>query len=231
MAKSDQTQTETAQRTPVEERGLPLLQRIKDSPNGFIMLTQEEGGDIVSAGQAEVSGEAMPDGTQAVRLTGAGEAALAAATPKQKMTRHQLAVTAGVRTDIPPPPTAGPKRGPQGGSKYPFDTMEVGASFHIPSVAGQDDPLASIQSSLSQAHQKFAVDDLDADGKQQMLESKEVVYKRGTDGKIEVKDGKRVIESSTMVMKPKQKYTRTFVAAAVDASDPNGAGARVWRTA
>lgn len=227
-------ETAIVERTPVEERGVALLQRIKDSPNGFLMLNQDEGKDIVSEGLATIrDGSDQPDGTVAVSLTPKGEATLGAAPEKAKGTKRQLAVSAGVDSDIPPPALGGARRGPNGGSKYPFDTMEVNQSFHIPKTDEQPDPLGSIQTSISQAHAKFAVDDLDADGKQQMVQVIEKTYQKDTaTGKIAVDaDGHRIVTATSTVMKPKQKYSRTFVGANVDATDPKGVGARVWRTA
>lgn len=236
MAKAEENTAgaETVVRADVTERGVSLLQLIKDSENGYLFLTQAEATDALADGSVQLNESVADpnDGTRAVSLTGKGEAMLGAAPARAKGVKHQLAVSAGIDTDIPPPPSAGPKRGPNGGSKYPFDTMEVNQSFHIPKTAEQPDPLNSIQTSISQAHQKFAVDDLDANGNQQMIEAIETTYKKGADGKVLVgADGKRVVDTKTTVTKPKQKYTRAFVAANVDASDPKGPGARVWRTA
>jgi hypothetical protein len=57
-------------------------------------------------------------------------------------------------------------------------------------------------------------------------------YKRGADGKY-VKDaeGKRIVESEAQESRPKVKITRDFIVRAVDATDPKGEGARVWRIA
>lgn len=233
MAKADQNQVETAAREPVTERGPALLQLISESESGYLMLTQDEGSDIVNAGDAEIRSDiAQVDNTFAISLTEKGKAVLGAAPAKQKITRHQLTVSEGVDTSVAMPEgLGGAKRGRQGGSKYPFDTLNVGESFHIPKSETQANPLGSIQTSISQAHAKFVEEVKNEDGSTKMHDVVVKIYKRGEDGKFEVEDGKRVVLSSATESQPVMQPTRKFAAANVGSNDPKGEGARVWRIA
>ena len=111
--------------------------------------------------------------------------------------------------------------------------MEVGDSFHISASLEDTNPLSSVQSSLTLAREKYSEPVFEADGTTPVMETvTETVYSKDEAGKIlKDADGKRIIASKTNVQKQKTKPTRVFVAAAVDASDPEGVGARIWRTA
>jgi len=221
---------QTVARQPVTETGIALLACIKASPQGFLMLLQSEGAEIVAAGQAIVSGVPMADGTAPVSLTPVGEAILAASPTSERKSRSTVIVGA-VRTGIAPPLKA--KRGAHTrGSKYPFETMEIGESFHIAATTENPQPLAAIASSITVAREKFAVEVKDETGAPVMETVQVKTYQKGPDDKF-VKDanGKRVVLEVKSVRQPKTQITRDFTAAAVDASDPDGVGARVWRIA
>ena len=67
----------TAVRAAVTVRGVELLALIAASEAGFLMLTQDEGAEAVSAGHALVDTSIAPEGDlAAVRLTEAGAAIL-----------------------------------------------------------------------------------------------------------------------------------------------------------
>lgn len=202
-------------RAPVTARGVELLKLIAAAPNGVLMLTQAEGKDIVDAGQAVVDGNNVSGDTAGVSLTPAGLAAVAAA-PKIAI-RSDLAVPAKTRK---------PKA-----VKYPIDQLEVGQSFHIPLTADNTDPAASIQSTISGARAKYAEPLFDADGKPIMETVHTREYEKGPDGKA-VKDanGKRIVKTGNTVERQKTKIVRDFVVATVGANDPDGPGARVWRS-
>lgn len=84
---------------------------------------------------------------------------------------------------------------------YPFDKLEVGQSFHIAATADKPNPSKSIASTVSAATKKYAT---------------------------ETGETKTTPKGNTV---PVLNYTRKFSVKAVDATDPKGAGARVWRTA
>ena len=230
---TDQTQTQGAAEghVAVTARGVALLALIKEAEGGFLMLTQDEGADIVQLQQAFIDGTVQPvDGAVAVRLTPAGEAVLAAAPPAvTRATRAPVTVSAGVRTDIPAP---GKKRGGKKGSKYPFNMLQVGESFHIAATLENTDPLSSVASSITMARAKYAEPQVNPDGSPVMETVTVKDYQKNADGKI-VKgaDGHRVVLGEKEVTRQATKVTRDFTSAAVDATDPDGVGARVWRIA
>jgi hypothetical protein len=237
MAKAATASVETVETVETETlTGVALLFAIKQSPVGYLMLNQAEAGDIVAAGQAAIRSDIAPDGDKApIALTPLGEAAVAAATPAQvapAKKRAQLVVGA-IRTDLQMPTFAPHSRAGRapGGSKYPFEQLEVGTSFHVASNDADKKPEASIQSALTMAHEKFSTPVLDANGAPVMETVTEKTYQKENGKFVKDADGKRVIESAKEVQAPKTQRTRVFQIQVVDATDPDGAGIRVWRTA
>jgi hypothetical protein len=85
--------------------------------------------------------------------------------------------------------------------------------------------LKAVASSMTSAKRKYAVPFLDGNGKP--------VVVNVTGLRVFAKDasGKRVATGETKtVTRPKMQDTRNFVAAVVDAADPDGVGVRVWRS-
>ena len=233
---ADQTNTSDAStgtaRVAVTATGVALLQLIKDAPGGYLMLTQEEGSAIVAAGQAAIDPSITADtvnGTVAVRLTQLGNAALAAAPTAAKTGRSSTTVSAILKGG-PPPPAAGKRGGFTRGSKYPFDELEIGDSFHLKASLEDANPLTAVQSSLAAAREKYSVPAVDGSGAAIMETVKVRTYKKDADGKLSKDaDGHRILEEAKDVTQQKRNPTRAFVAAAVGADDPEGVGARVWR--
>jgi hypothetical protein len=214
---------------PVLARGFALLKLISEAPEKYLLLTELEGREIVDNGFASLDRSIQAGGASAVRLTDKGVATVNAQTAT-RAARSTTTVSANVRSDIPAP---GKRKGGKKGSKYPFDTIEVGSSFHIPATLENTDPLYSVASSLTFARAKFSVPVIDETTGVPVLETVNVkTYEKDDAGKI-VKDaeGHRVVASEASVTRPKMKLTKDFTAAAVDASDPDGVGARVWRIA
>lgn len=213
----------TPVRAAVTLTGVALLAAIAESENGFMMLTQAEGQDIVNSGFAVVDTSIVEGDTAAVRLTEAGTAELAktaegTAPAAEAATKASFDIDDGV-----PMPTGTVRRGREGG--YPFDKLEIGQSFHVAKTAENPDPATRLASSVSGARVKYSVET----GETEQVEKK--TYQRGPDGKGYAKDadGKRIVESTETVTVPVLKLTRDFVCKSVDASDPKGEGARVWR--
>jgi hypothetical protein len=221
-------------RTAVTLTGVALLAAIAASENGYMMLTQAEGQDIVNEGFAVVDTSIVEGDTAAVRLTEAGTAKLAetkdnGGNPEATAGTASAADSAKASYDIDdgvPMPTGTVRRGREGG--YPFDKLEIGQSFHVAKTADNEDPAARLASSVSGARVKYSEE---IPGETETVTKK--TYKRGPDGKGYAKDadGKRIVESEETVTVPKLKLTRDFVCKSVDASDPKGEGARVWRVA
>lgn len=211
------TPTTTA-RVAVEQRGLELLSLIAAAGASGLMLTQAEGLDAINSGHAVVDTTVVENDTAKVTLTEAGQAALTAS--------GGTASKYAVRTDVPLPETANQRRGRQ--SSYPFETMDVNASFHVAVPAGEkaETLLSRLQSSISGARARFSADT----GETRLVNVND--YQLDADGKrVKGADGKAVITSTRQESRPVKASTRDFKALAVDAGDPDGAGVRVWRTA
>ncbi len=217
----------TVAREPVTATGVELLALIAGAPDGVLMLTQNEGAEIVAAGFASVDGAKVEGETAAVTLTDAGKAAL----NSDGATATAVAASNGfaIDTDVPMPTASGERRSRSGG--YPFDALPRNGSFHVgmegSKAKSMDDLLNRLSSSVSGARTKFA-EEVEGETETKTLRT----YKKSEDGKEFVKDenGKRVLASETPVTVPKTKLTRDFKAAIVDDKDPKGPGVRVWRT-
>lgn len=206
-------------RVAVAERGIELLALIAASATGYVMLTQEEGAEAVSAGNAIVDNSvAMEGDTAAVRLTAAG-AALVNPVASTPVSSGGYEIDDGV---VAPPKTRKPNK-----NGYPFDKLEVGQSFHVAPTAEFPDPVARLQSSVSGAKLKYSV----PTGENETVEIK--LYQRVGNTKEYAKgaDGKRIQVGSRSETRPVLKATRDFTVFPVDADDKRGVGARVLRTA
>lgn len=209
-----------------------LINAMAASSTGGLMLTAEEGKELVAAGYATVDINTVDDNKAFVSLTPAGEALVKEGeTPNQKRAPLPTVNPASkakieLTSDIPiPTKTRRPKKG---GSIYPLETMEVGQSFHVPTTEENPDPLARITSSIANSKRKFSVPVEPAETETVKVRT----YKRDAAGKlVKGEDGKLVVESTVEETRPVTKLTRDWIAAAVDASDPMGEGARIWRVA
>lgn len=206
-------------RAAVTARGVALLALIAASETGFLMLTQDEGAEAVAAGFATVDTSNVEGDTAAVSLTEAGKAELAKVSPVVE------AASGFEIDDAVAMPVNATRRLRDGG--YPFDKLEVGQSFHVAKSAKNPDPVTRLQSSVSGARARYSVET----GETETVTTKE--YQRNENGKGYAKDadGKRIVSATKEVTRPVTKVTRVFTVKAVDASDPRGEGARVWRTA
>lgn len=213
QAKTDNS----GERSPVTARGAELMAMIANAGDAGLMLTQDEGLDLVNNGYATVDTSVVDGNTAKVTLTEAGIAALGAS--GNSSTSYEI-------EDNVPIPQNSTRRGRTGG--YPFEQLAVNQSFH---VAAKDDEqpadvAARLQSSVSGARARFA----EPTGEQETVTKK--VYKRNEDGSFaKDENGKRIVESTENVTRPVTKPTRDFTVKAVGSDDPKGAGARVWRTA
>jgi hypothetical protein len=230
MAKAAVLVSEAPRSRPA--RGIALLALIAAAPGGYLFLTQDEGADIVSEGNAVVTVDPVaPEGLATVTLTAAGAAALDAAGLAKgpaPVPTPAPALKIVYRTDIPVPEIVGRSRGRA--SAYNFDKMVVGESFHLPITPARPDPASAIASSLTGARLKYAVEVKDTAGNVVMEKVKVKTYQIGADGKrVKDAEGHFIPTGEAEVEKPKLEFTRDFVAATVDETDPDGPGARVWR--
>jgi hypothetical protein len=216
MAKGDNNKS-AAERQPVTARGAELMAMIADAGDNGLMLTQEEGLDLVNSGFAVVDTNTVEGNTAKVTLTEAGQASLASS--GNTATAYEIEDNVAL-------PTSSARRGRTGG--YPFEALEVGQSFHVAAKAGEEPAkvAARLQSSVSGARARFS----ENTGEMETVTVK--TYRKNDDGSFaKDADGKRIVESESQSQRAKTRQTRDFKVHAVDASDPKGPGARVWRVA
>lgn len=204
-------------RQPIEARGADLMAMIENAGDEGLMLTQEEGMDLVNNGYAVVDTSVTDGNTAKVTLTEAGRSALNAS--GNSSTSYEIEDDIAI-------PTNTARRGRQGG--YPFENLNVGQSFHVAAKDGEDPAkvAARLQSSVSGARARFA----EETGETETATRK--VYAKDDNGEfLKDENGKRVVESEEDYERPVKRNTRDFTVKPVGADDPKGPGARVWRTA
>ena len=176
------------------------------APEGIKYVTQDEAMPFVSHVPALIEVNpalADPDNpnARAARLSEAGKARVAEHAVAAKPVSNGAAPMAfGIITGAILPVS---KRGNRGGgapTKYPFDGMEPGQSFFVPSSPTYD-PVKKLQSTVSSANARYAEDT------GQVVER--VRTKRGPGNKkVTNPDGTSVKETvSVAVMKHTRKYT------------------------
>lgn len=210
-----------------------LLAPPKDQGQAPALLT---GADLLAAIQAgtvtrinEAQATTLTAGTFEVNMTDVvdGFAAVRAVAPAP-------AAKGGfeIDEDVKMPEGLSRRRAPTE-SLYPFDKLNVGQSFHVPVSADNPEPATRLSSSVSGAHIRYSPVIKGADGQPEMEEYTSPVYQRTEDGKGYAKgeDGKRIkVGEETKTREKRGEPERTFRIVAVDATDPRGPGARVFRT-
>ena len=200
---------------------------------GFLYANADEIAPLVAAELVEtnpamldesgnVAARATAKGIEAVNKTATNTDTNAAASAA--VTEAQARASAFEIDDYVPNLTI--KRGGRGGEIYPFDSLEVNKSFHVPATPDKPDPAKSLASTVSSAAARYAVgtgtfEDVTVTDYQLDAEGKRV---KGADGKF-IKTGEHVENREVM------KKTREFIVRSVGAEDPRGPGARVIRIA
>lgn len=200
---------------------------------GFLYANADEIAPLVAAELVEtnpamldesgnVAARATTKGIEAVNTTATNTDTNAAASAA--VTEAQARASAFEIDDYVPNLTI--KRGGRGGEIYPFDSLEVNKSFHVPATPDKPDPAKSLASTVSSAAARYAVgtgtfEDVTVTDYQLDAEGKRV---KGADGKF-IKTGEHVENREVM------KKTREFIVRSVGAEDPRGPGARVIRIA
>lgn len=215
--------TAPAARVPVTATGIALIAMIAEA-GGSLMLTQAEGAELIAAGHAVVDTSVVENDTALVSLTDAGRAALDEENGSAEVVNTTVSGGIEIEDGVPVPTTTS-RAGRSGG--YPFDKLNVGQSFHVPKTKENEDPASRLASSVSGARAKYAKV---LEGQDETVTVKE--YQRNEAGKGFAKDsdGKRIVIGEHKETRPKTEIVRDFIVKTVDASDPKGEGARVWRT-
>ena len=202
-----------------------------------VFMTGQEGQELVTLGYItpDASQPGSVPGSCTVTITDAGIAALQQAPPS-------VPVISQIRTGV-----ALPAAGKRGGannlkprkSVYPFDQLPepvVGpdgsvqcASFHVSPTADNPEPWKSMASNVSAANRRSEVAVTDASG-QVVMETipKKTLVKDAAGNAVLGPDGKKVY-TEAQVTQTKMQATKKFIARRVNADDPDGVGARVFR--
>lgn len=177
----------------------------RNSEQGFVLGTTSDYKALADAGYVQFN-ETIKEGKSiAIRASDEGVAAFNALSGGGAQTQApvgEVATTTGTAafkiTKAVPVPTVRRRVG-DSASKYPFDALEVGDSFHVPPTEAMPNPAKSLASSVTAANLRFAT-------------------------KV---PGQHLSRKKTMV--DNYELTRKFIIRAVDEKDPEGKGARIWR--
>lgn len=188
-------------------------------------MADERGALATRATQKGVTAAAQPNGPAPAAQVAAAPARTApAAAPAPKPVFK-------IRTGLVPPPKKvfGEGRGRE--ERYPFSTLNINEGFHVPKTDKAPDPARTLQSTVSSANARFAVEKKNPDGSV-MMENKVVsLGKRDERGElIKGADGK-IIRERVTESRPVLEYTKRFTVYPVGADDPDGEGAVIMRTA
>jgi len=185
---------------------------------GYDFVTQAEGEGLVAAGLIELNPAITNEAGGVAAITTEAGAKLVAEQAADD-TAANTAAKAKFEIDDNVPLAAKKGGGGGGGTResiYPFDSLNVGQSFHLPVTKDMPKPNRTIASAVSLATAKHSIEVKDEAGNVVM----EDFERKNKAGEV-VETGKR----------PKMQATRVFTIRAVDATDPRGPGARVYRTA
>lgn len=217
----------------ISEAKLPLLAALAEATrsgeNGFLYVDEDDAKLLYDAKLALVNTNDRNDDKQvATRLTDAGlsyadknpaepdnnvlsnqgnTAQKEESDKKRQSTGYKRPATIEVDKTVQMPSVS---RGRAGETSYPFDTMEVGDSFHIAATPENKDPAKSVASSVSTANQKHSKIKTDENGN--------TITKS------------RKVRGGGMKDFPEREPIKLFTIRAVDNTDPKGPGCRVWRT-
>lgn len=227
--------------------GLQTLQAIANA-NHAVYLNQAEGQELLGANLITIdasqvspqdpsrvlatiteAGLAVATGGQAPAVGGmpmGGQAAPAAAPNK---------ATFKIDDGVAIPPTVRTSSGPRD-SKYPFEQLNPGQSFHVPNNGPDGKPLLdnegkpvdafkTMSAAVAQANQRYKQDV--ASGEKETVTRKRQ-QKDAQGNVVKGPDGKPVVEKYEET-RVKQESTRTFIVRKAAADDPAGPGARVFR--
>jgi hypothetical protein len=204
---------------------------------GFLYANEFDATALVSLGYVEINREMRNEtGEVAARSTEAGKALAAS------LGSLPAAPAPGGPLPAPQPPLTqptggGPKfailkgitvpqktrvRGRE--ERYPFASMEVGDGFHVPATADVPEPAKTLQSTVSSANARFAIEAKDAAGNV-IMENKTVSEAvRGADGNVMRDATGKLIRHTVVKTGPKLEYPRRFAVFATDANYRDAAG-------
>jgi len=230
------------------------LKNLYAAENNPVFMTATEGGDLAAEGLIQVNpGEVSSSNPYAFRvvITDSGINAVKSLSEQQPPAPPAYAFpTAPVAANFVPyaqnqEPAKGSKfsvdtgvsipKITRGGSnnlkpresEYPFEAMEIGQSFHVPTSADDAEPHKRMASNVSAANRRFERK-LVPEVMQTVTRKK--LSKDQAGNPIIGYDGKKVYEQYQETIAQTEE-TRKFIARRVDSTDPQGPGVRVFRVA
>lgn len=132
-----------------------LMQSIVDAGENGKICVAEEIDELLGYGFVEVA-ETDAQGNVPTRATAKGIEFMNGPTETPKEPKKAKQTTLFEIDDNVPLP---PKKRKTGGSKYPFDLLEVGQSFHIPVSEENPDPAKRVASAVTNANRKWKNDE------------------------------------------------------------------------
>lgn len=215
---------------PVNVALLKKIVAATKSPPGFTYAAETDLALLEKLGLVEVNA-AFKDsaGNLTVRASGTAEDYLENIGENEVNAPVQIMPTVSVPSsdfviddDVAMPATG--RKGRRGASKYPFDALQVGQSFHIPATPDMPNPAKELATGVSGANKRFAYNLPETEVRtfNRRIRLAKGVYK------TDPETGAEIIETKT-ITGFKQGYNRHFVIRPVTAADPRGVGARVFR--
>jgi hypothetical protein len=212
---------------------IPLLQKIvaaTKSPPGFTYASEFDLVQLIALDLVEVNAAFKnAAGNLTVRASSTADDYLENIGANE-MTKHEPPVEVvtnatgfEIDNDVPVPAIKRAK-GAATNSKYPFDLLEVGQSFHIPAVAGEKDMAKKLASVVVMANRRFSSDipgEFTTRSFNRRIKLSPGVYQKDA-------NGAEIFVTKTINI-PKQTFTKHFAIRSVGADDKRGAGARIFR--
>lgn len=207
------------------------LQAIANSnPANPVYVTAAEGQNLLAAGLIAIDATRTAMGNPTAVFASITEAGmnylLSNPAPVAPVVAPKVAFA--VQKSIPLPEPKVKKEKKEKGERvilYPFDSMEIFDSFHVPVTAENPEPWKNVSSQVNVANKKYRTPLLP---EEMITVEKKTAIKDAEGNFVLGEDGKRTY-AVTQVTEKKMVPTRKFALRQVGAGDPNGAGARVWR--
>jgi hypothetical protein len=222
----------------MQAASMNLLGALFNAGQAPCYMSAEEGSELAAKGMISVDANLVnpiEPNKFLVRITEAGTAALMAPQAQSGFGVPSSVPTVAAKStftiddNIPIPAIV--RAGNPGNlkprtSQYPFELLQVNQSFHVPATAEDKEPHKKMASNVSAANKRSEIEAVP----QEMVTTKHKRKVVDAQGKpIKGADGKDTYEHYETTG-PKMIATKKFVARQVNATDPKGAGVRVFRT-
>lgn len=211
---------------------LVALQNLFNAGQNPVFMTAGEGQELAQAGLITVvPSETSPVNPLAYRvhITEAGVNALSApVAPVAPVASAKPVYAIADNIPIPTVKRGNPNIGnQQRESSYPFEQLQINQSFHVPCTSEDAEPWKKMASNVAAANTRSLVEVVP----QEMVTTEHRKMRVDAEGKpILSAEGKKQYDKF-VTTEPKKVATKRFIARRVDATDPCGAGVRVFRVA